>query len=302
MTPGADVSSGAGTVDFAGARPAAAADSRASDSVPSDLPDSASADAPEVGPDDPAQWQPDLPLDAAGPREDAGPSSLDASWCRPCHSDTDCGARLRCAALEPDAGSFCLPPCAELAGCPPGSGCVVFEIEGEPALLCHPEAAECPCSAMAVADSASTPCAVANDLGSCSGLRVCAEDGLTACDAPVPTEETCNDVDDDCDGAVDEEWPAKGAPCDGDDADDCPGGIFVCQAADALVCDDDAISIGDPCNGADDDCDGLTDEDYGDASQPCDGAGSCTPAAPLDAAVLHAADFSAAGQLPDAPP
>jgi hypothetical protein len=80
----------------------------------------------------------------------------------------------------------------------------------------------------------------------------------------------CNGKDDDCDGAIDEDFPKKGQPCDGTDGDVCKDGTFVCGKGGALVCNDDAATKTEVCNGADDDCDGATDEGF-DVGEPCDG-------------------------------
>ncbi len=91
--------------------------------------------------------------------------------------------------------------------------------------------------------------------------------------------ETCNDLDDDCDTRVDEDFPQKGTAC-------ADAGIGACQGFGALVCGDDGASLrcditdpGDPagaegCNGADDDCDGKIDEGL-----ECSG---CVPTGPID--------------------
>ena len=83
--------------------------------------------------------------------------------------------------------------------------------------------------------------------------------------------EICNDADDDCDGDTDEGFAAaKGQPCDGNGADLCADGVFVCESG-GLRCDDDQAAVVEVCNGADDDCDGSTDEDFSDLGQSCDG-------------------------------
>ena len=75
--------------------------------------------------------------------------------------------------------------------------------------------------------------------------------------------ETCNNLDDDCDGAVDEDFPNKGQPCD-------DGKQGICKGTGTLICDTDGTgvtcSITNPggtatteiCNGLDDDCDGSS--------------------------------------------
>jgi len=90
-----------------------------------------------------------------------------------------------------------------------------------------------------------------------------AQDGLV-CAGDYPTPELCNGVDDDCDEEIDEDWPELGDPCDGPDEDTCEYGEYVCSADMAgVTCAESGISGVETCNGVDDDCDGLTDEDLG---------------------------------------
>src|SRR5688572_29167712 len=86
--------------------------------------------------------------------------------------------------------------------------------------------------------------------------------------------EPCNGLDDDGDGAIDEDHPV-GQPCDGEDADACLEGAFQC-APDGLgvVCDDatgDAVEV---CNDLDDDCDGVADDGIDKLTSVTD-CGSC---------------------------
>ena len=121
------------------------------------------------------------------------------------------------------------------------------------------------------------------------GKMVCSDDGtgLVCSDNTGDSAELCNGVDDDCDGEVDEDFPDKGKPCDGPDLDKCMEGTLVCsQDGSKLVCSDDTGDNKELCNDKDDDCDGLTDEDYPDKGKQCDGPDSdvclegvyeCTP-------------------------
>ena len=124
------------------------------------------------------------------------------------------------------------------------------------------------------------PCRIG--IGACTreGARICTADGLgTICSVQPndPTNEICNRIDDDCDGEIDEGF-FLGAPC-ADGVGLCLGiGFTVCAAdGSATVCGAD---VGTPeperCGtGADEDCDGATDEGF-ELGRPCQsGAGQC---------------------------
>jgi hypothetical protein len=97
------------------------------------------------------------------------------------------------------------------------------------------------------------------------GTWTCSQDGATlVCDGDHLQVESCNDVDDDCDGFTDEDFQLKGQPCDTDDPDACPLGIWTCSPlGDKVVCVDD-VNQTEICDGKDNDCNGLTDEGFPD--------------------------------------
>jgi uncharacterized protein (TIGR03382 family) len=83
--------------------------------------------------------------------------------------------------------------------------------------------------------------------------------------------ETCDGQDDDCDGKTDEDFALGAEACDGDDADLCATGAWACGADKKSVVCVEAPGLGEVCNGADDDCDGETDEEWPDLGTGCDG-------------------------------
>lgn len=99
-------------------------------------------------------------------------------------------------------------------------------------------------------------------MGACarSGDLVC-EQGELVCDAvPAASQaEECNELDDDCDGEIDEDFDLGAA---------CTVGLGNCQATGEIVCSPDGSArctanagqaFGELCNDEDDDCDGEVD-------------------------------------------
>ncbi|MBM4354135.1 MAG: hypothetical protein FJ109_10130, partial [Deltaproteobacteria bacterium] len=214
--------------------------------------------------------------------------SKHANLCRPCGSGADCksvsGVEDVCVDYGA-AGSFCGGVCKVDDDCPWGFSCVDGKtVEGVDTKQCVADSGVCPCTAKSVALGLSTPCQATNDAGTCEGKRVCTSEGLTECDAAVPSVEACNGADDDCDGAVDE--PAE---VDGnlvnlcDDGNECTKDM--CKGADGCAydvltegeCKDgDACTVGDHCDEGV--CVGnpvLCDDSNPCTDDACDGLGGC---------------------------
>ncbi len=88
----------------------------------------------------------------------------------------------------------------------------------------------------------------------CAAGETCVA-GVCRAGAPcVPTAETCNGLDDDCDGLIDDGDPGGGVACTAPDR--CPG-AFTCAVGLTCVSGGSRAEI---CgNGLDDDCDGIID-------------------------------------------
>ena len=197
---------------------------------------------------------------------------LFAHLCQPCKAHSDCG--------DPSASSpnlcvmfgggeeYCGGWCGAGESCPEGYECTDADSGGLTSPQCLPISGECECSDLAKAEGAATSCAIENEHGSCEGERVCAEEGLTECDAAVPEAETCNGEDDDCDGEVDEDLGSAtcGLGICEHTVDNCVGGIP--QACDPK----EGVDL-EKCDGQDNDCDGEVDEDSPDADG--DGLANC---------------------------
>jgi hypothetical protein len=117
------------------------------------------------------------------------------------------------------------------------------------------------------------------------GVGACAATGNLTCTGgvphddctagtPAPNDATCNGVDNDCNGATDEDYAPVTTSC----------GVGACASSGTTSCVNGAIvdscQAGTPaandatCNGIDDDCNGTKDEDYIRVATTC-GAGAC---------------------------
>ncbi len=122
-------------------------------------------------------------------------------------------------------------------------------------------------------------------LGTSCGVGACLRAGSTSCvnggvvdscvaGAPAANDASCNNIDDDCSNGTDEDYAPVATSC----------GIGACHATGSTSCSTgnilDSCAPGTPaandtsCNGADNDCNGQTDEDYVPVATNC-GVGAC---------------------------
>jgi hypothetical protein len=185
--------------------------------------------------------------------------------CRACSADSQCEGG-RCLDLG-GRERACGQDCTSSEECPLGYQCG----DGDPEHVgqCVPVSGTCSCTAEV--DGVSRPCEVRNAAGACRGVQTCdafSLGGWSACDARTPRAEVCNGFDDDCDGVRDDGVEVGGA-CEvpgevsGDVADaSCPG-LLICQGEGGEACIG-APPLEDVCDGFDNDCDGIADQDFVD--------------------------------------
>src|SRR5439155_1361844 len=112
--------------------------------------------------------------------------------------------------------------------------------------------------------------------------------------APAASDATCDGVDDDCDGQVDEDYAPSATTC----------GVGACGAKGATSCVNgkvqDTCKAGAPaasdatCDGVDDNCNGKSDEDYAPVSTTC-GTGACQTKGATSCVAGHVVDGCQAG-------
>ena len=210
---------------------------------------------------------------------------------KPCTSDNDCrtavglataGGNDYCVSFG-DAGSFCGGACEGGGSCPTHFTCQQVKKLSDSKLVyqCVTDKANLDfnCTKRYEVEGDETVCGNSVGKDKCLGKRHCDTGALTQCDAATPAPETCNNIDDNCNGLTDE--PTPGATCfvfSSNGQLKCPGKPFCAGGIETCV---GAAPQPESCDGADNDCNGKTDEGCDD-----DGDGYCDAAMGYDPGTL----------------
>lgn len=121
------------------------------------------------------------------------------------------------------------------------------------------------------------PCTVGTGACARTGTWICNATGdgrVCSVSAGAPTAEVCDNVDNDCDGSVDEGNPGGGASCLSGQAGVCSTGVLTCSAG-SLACVPSLTPGAEVCDTLDNNCNGTADEGFGTGGPCTVGLGAC---------------------------
>jgi hypothetical protein len=154
-------------------------------------------------------FKPDIqqPIDTYTP-PDISPETINliGEFGDPCNQNSDCLADL---CLEVLGDNVCTTTCIEY--CPSDWTCQYVDNMGDETQgFCFPsDFSEEICDNKdndydgLVDEEVTLPCGNENGWGYCEGEEICTNGTWEECNAPIPSQEECNNIDDDCDGMTD---------------------------------------------------------------------------------------------------
>ncbi|MCZ7682042.1 MAG: putative metal-binding motif-containing protein [Sandaracinaceae bacterium] len=181
----------------------------------------------------------------------------------------DGGTTMRDSGGDPDGG----PTCTDGDGDGYGEGCALGPDCDDTSSAVSPAATEScngvddDCDEATDEDVGAPSCELSQ--GVCAGAtQRCGPEGFLACEVSdygadyEATETLCDGLDNDCDGTTDEDCTCEEGttqPC-GSDTGACAMGTQTCTGGAWGACDGEVGPMGEVCDGADNDCDGTSDE------------------------------------------
>ncbi len=111
------------------------------------------------------------------------------------------------------------------------------------------------------------PCTKSNEFGTCTGVGDCINGGVANCDARTAVAESCNGMDDNCDGQTDEGLCYDGNPCTKDICDS-GSGLCVFESFQGPCDDLNPCTVNDHCD--------ATGQCVGGSQRNCDDQNPCT--------------------------
>ena len=186
--------------------------------------------------------------------------------CEPCLKSDDCkapGLSGTACVDEGALGAFCGIACKLDGDCPASFVCgTVKATEGTTTSQCVKKSTGsgdpfgvCSCDAFAAASKLGTTCfatvkdAQGNVIGKCAGTRACGAAGLADCSALPPQPETCDGVDNNCNGQTDEGTCDDGKSCTADKCDPPAGCTHTVLDGGTCDADGSVCTEGDACKG-----------------------------------------------------